>query len=205
MMPPLAKYAVLNAVLAVCTTAIVTPSLTAQQHQPLATGICGGLFVSLFLRTPGALAEWYLSRRRYRWAIYVPYGLAGLLTALIALANHANPYDGDPLAGSLVGEEAVASMVGMFLLLSSILLLIASGIGLAAGLATRRRLRARGRHFQAAPVGYHGTRPAPTALPQLPPVQPIAIRPPDLKSPADHQQPAVTESSPESAAQARSM
>jgi hypothetical protein len=164
----LIKYLALNIVLIICTTAIVTPSLTAQEHLPLPAGVCGGLFVSLFLRVPGAPAEWYLSRIRYHWAVYVPYVLSGLFTALVVVTNHSSPYEGDPLAGSLTGTDAVASMTGIYILTSSASLLLVAGTCLLGRVVAGRLTRKYAQQYVRLSTSVRETTPKPAVMPLHP-------------------------------------
>jgi hypothetical protein len=110
---------VLNAILVLSTAAIIAPSFAADNHYPWVIGFIGGVFISLILRVPGAFAEWYLTRRRRAWAAYASHVGSGLLTVLVAVGNHAKPYKGDPFAESLTSPGAAASIVAIYLFLSS--------------------------------------------------------------------------------------
>jgi hypothetical protein len=103
----------LNTVLIAATSLIIAPSFAEQEGQSFVYGVFGGVLVSLLLRLPGAWAEAYLTRRRLQRAIYWTHIAAGLMSALVAVANYADPDAGvSPL-------DAVVIVVSVYLFLSS--------------------------------------------------------------------------------------
>jgi hypothetical protein len=171
-MRTVARYAILNAILLACITAMITPSFASQEHLPLVGGAIGGFIVGLLMRTPGAVAEWCLSWSRYRLIVYVAYGVAGVLTALVIVANHATHDTKNPLAGSLLGSDALGSMTGIYLFLSSAFLVLPAVVVLAARLAANLLTRRYARRYTPTPAPPHlAPPPAPAPAPA-----PVSIR-----------------------------
>ena len=125
-----------NTVFLLAVALLIAPSMAAQENSDLTSGFFGGLVVGVVLRLPGAWAEWWLTGRRHHRTVYGTHLGAGALTALIGTSMYFWPTPGTSSAPA----DTVGSAIGVYLILSSLVLLLAVAV-----LAAIARLRRRGR------------------------------------------------------------
>jgi hypothetical protein len=119
-----------NLVLIACTSVIIAPSMAADQDLSWTASILPAILASVLLRTPGALAEWYPVPRARRW-VYYTHTASAILAILIALSSNAQRPAQSSYAASLNSTSSVATLVGVYLFLSSAFLVLAALLQLA--------------------------------------------------------------------------
>lgn len=148
----------LNAVFVIATSAIIAPSVKADEHSTLSVAIFSGVFISVALRVPGVYFERYLSKRHRYKRMYITHLGAAVLALLVAFSAH---YNSD--------TDAVASMVATYIFLSSIglgLVIIASFV---IALTRKAVLAAKGAISGGANAGHIGLSEVSEERPNVPP------------------------------------
>ncbi|MEU7586734.1 hypothetical protein AB0A95_10575 [Micromonospora sp. NPDC049230] len=152
-----------NTVLLAVVAIFMAPSMAAQEDATLSYGFFGGFLVAAFLRLPGSLAEWWLTTRKLHRLVYGAHMLAGLLTALVAVAMFVGPPT-NPTADPL---DPVSSTLAIYLLFSSVNTVLIVPVALPIRAWRRRRSERPAIHAQT------------TTSPVLPPV----VAPPPVVQP----------------------
>ncbi|MEV4765947.1 hypothetical protein AB0J89_25320 [Micromonospora chokoriensis] len=157
-----------NTVFLAVVAIFLAPSMAAQGDATLTHGFFGGFLVAALLRLPGSLAEWWLTKRRLHRFVYGAHVLAGLLTALVAVAMFVSP----PANSTAEPLDPVSSTLAIYLIFSSINAVLIVSVAIPIRAWRRRRLGRPATHAQT-------TTPlvAPPAMSPPTVVQPVAPSP----------------------------